>query len=408
VRFIVHDYCGHPFQVQLSRHLATRGHHVTHIYFAENPGPKGTFEDRPDNPPGLQFIGITLGRPIMQTALLARHFNDIAYGRQVARIIRTLAPDSVISGNTPTKAQKEILKACKAQDIRFAYWLQDIYSVAVSKLVSEKLGFIGKAVGWYYKCLDRRQLRASDSIVAISEDFLPLARSWAGGNEKVSVIENWAAIDDIAVGTKDNDWSREYGLHRDFAFVYTGTLGRKHNPKLLLRLAELLGSSRPTAVVVAVAQGVGVKELRDAKAAQQLDALKLFPLQPAAHFGDVLATADILIAMIKSDASIFSVPSKVQSYMCAGRPILLSAPKENLAARTVAKVHAGIVIDPSDEAGFVDAARHLRDDPQLRAVLGANGRAYAESAFDMRMITDKFESILIGPAFVRQRMFGHA
>ena len=62
-----------------------------------------------------------------------------------ARIIQGINPDAVISGNTPTEAQGAILKACKAQDIRFVYWLQDVFSVAVSKLVTKELGFLGKS-----------------------------------------------------------------------------------------------------------------------------------------------------------------------------------------------------------------------------------------------------------------------
>ena len=59
------------------------------------------------------------------------------------------------------------------------------------------------------------------------------------------------------------------------------------------------------------------------------------------------------------------MPSKVQSYLCAGGPILLTA---------------------------------LRADPQLRAELGANGRAYAERAFNRDRITDTFEEVLSGAA----------
>jgi len=393
MRLVVHDYCGHPFQVQLSRNLALRGHEVTHIYFADEPGPKGAFDSRPDDPPSLKFLGITLGRSIRQTALLARRFNDVAYGRHVARIIRDLHPDAVISGNAPTEAQGAIIKVCKAADIRFVYWLQDIFSVAVSKLVSKQLGFPGKIVGWYYKYLEQRQFRASDSIVVITEDFAALARSW-GGDEKVSVIENWGALDDISVGEKDNGWSRQHGLNDMFTFIYSGTIGRKHNPELLLRLAEETGSSG-SGLVVVVAQGVSVKQLSDERAARQIDAMKLLPIQPADMLPDVLATADVLVAMIEVDAGTFAVPSKVLSYMCAGRPILLAAPKENLAARTVEKAGAGIVVEPSDEAGFLNAARRLRDSPQLRATLGANGRAYAERTFDIKWITDRFERVLL-------------
>src|SRR3954447_11455580 len=374
MKLVVHDYCDHPFQVQLSRNLAMRGHDVTHIYFADDPGPKGAFDNRPDNPPSLKFVAITLGGPVRQTALLARRFNDVAYGRGVARKILELHPDAVISGNAPTEAQGAIINACRTADIRFVYWLQDIFSVAVSKLVSKQLGFAGKIVGWYYQYLEKRQFRASDSIVVITEDFAPLARAW-GGDEKVSVIENWGALDDISVGEKDNGWSRQHGLNDSFAYIYSGTIGRKHNPELLLRLAEETGSS---GLVVVVAQGVSVQHLHDEKAVRKIGSMKLLPIQPAEVLPDVLATADVLVAMIEVDAGTFAVPSKVLSYMCAGRPILLAAPKENLAARTVEKARAGIVVDPADEAGFLNAARRLRDNPQLRASLGANGRAYAE------------------------------
>jgi glycosyltransferase involved in cell wall biosynthesis len=394
VRFVVHDYSGHPFQVHLSRNLAMRGHEVIHLYFADDPGPKGAFDHRADNPPSLRFVGITLGGTVRQTALLARRFNDVAYGRRAGRIIQDLNPDAVISGNAPTEAQGAILKACKARHIRFVYWLQDVFSVAVSKFVTRQLGFAGKLIGRYYQHLDRRQFRSSDSIVVITEDFAPLVRSWAGSDAKVSVIENWAPIDDIAVGNKDNAFSREQGLQGDFVFLYSGTLGRKHNPSLLVRLAETLA---PTgSVVVVVAQGVAVPQLHDTKAARRLDNLRLLPLQPAGVFPDVLATADVLVAMIEKDAGTFAVPSKVPSYMCAGRPILLAAPRENLAARTVVRAAAGLVVDPADEAGFLAAARRLRDDPLLRAELGASGRAYAERTFDIRRITDEFEAVLTG------------
>jgi glycosyltransferase involved in cell wall biosynthesis len=277
------------------------------------------------------------------------------------------------------------------------YWLQDIFSVAVSKLVTKQLGFPGKAVGWYYQFLDRRQFRGSDAIVAITDDFVPLARAWAGSDTKVSVIENWAPIDEIRVGEKDNDWSRLNGLNKGFTFLYTGTLGRKHNPDLLLQLAEEFGSSDPVAMVV-VAQGVSVQQLHDAKVERHIDSLTLLPLQPAEHYHDVLSTADVLVAMIEADAGTFAVPSKVSSYLCAGRPILLAAPKGNLAAQIVERANAGIVVEPADEAGFIRAARRLREDSRLREQLGANGRAYAERTFNIQSITDKFERVLIGGA----------
>jgi colanic acid biosynthesis glycosyl transferase WcaI len=400
MKCVVHDYAGHPFQVELSRQLARRGHDVHHLYFADNPGPKGQFEQRPDDPP-LKFIGITLGTATNHAAGtgqigLERRFGEVAYGRKVAEIIKAIKPDVVLSGNTPTEAQQSILRACKRIDTRFVYWVQDVYSMAVTKLLSKQLGIAGRAIGWYYQRLDRQQFRESDRIVVISMDFVPLVTAWAGRDSKISVIENWAAIDDLPVGVKTNAWACEHDLCDRFTFLYSGTLGRKHNPMLLVSMAQQCGSGE---AVVAVTQGHGLPILQSAKAQYHLDALRLLPLQPAERLADVLATADVLVATIEPDAGTFAVPSKVLSYLCAGRPILLSAPAagsraQNLAARIVQQANAGIVVEAGDAVGFLSAARRLRYDERLRVALGANGRAYAEQAFDMQRITDKFEHVL--------------
>ena len=41
MRIALHDFAGHPFQFQLSRALAARGHSVNHFFFAGDTGPKG-------------------------------------------------------------------------------------------------------------------------------------------------------------------------------------------------------------------------------------------------------------------------------------------------------------------------------------------------------------------------------
>jgi hypothetical protein len=178
MKILVHDYAGHPFQVHLSRELARRGDQVTHVYFTENPGPKGAFENRPDDPAAPRFEGITIGRGYDKTSLFSRRFNDVEYGRRAAQVIQAIKPDVVISGNTPTEAQAAIVKACKTSGIRFVYWVQDFYSIAVTTLLRKKLGAIGAPIGWYYRWLERGQLRDSDAVVAITEDFVPLAAEW--------------------------------------------------------------------------------------------------------------------------------------------------------------------------------------------------------------------------------------
>jgi colanic acid biosynthesis glycosyl transferase WcaI len=386
MRVLVHDYAGHPFQVSLSRSLARRGHSVTHAYFADNPGPKGGFAE--SDASLLTFVGLSLGASD-PTHLFARRFNDLRYGKKVAALIAETRPDVVISGNTPTEAQARLMRACKAAKSRFIYWVQDIYGIAVTKLLAKQFGPLGRAVGCYYQMLDRRHYRDSDGIVVIAEEFTRLATAWSGDPAKVSVIENWATIEEIPLLGKENNWARAHGLDDRFAFLYAGTLGRKHKPELLSALAQTLDAE---AFVCVVGQGTGFARLQRAPCS----ALRLLPLQPATALPAVLASGDVLIATIEADAGTFAVPSKVLSYLCAGRPILLSAPQSNLAARTIRQAQAGIVVDPNEPAAFIEAAHLLRANPEMRRQLGENGRAYAERTFDVGRIADSFEHVLAG------------
>ena len=110
----------------------------------------------------------------------------------------------------------------------------------------------------------------------------------------------------------------------------------------------------------------------------------------------VQGAADVLIAILEPDAGVFAVPSKVLTYLCARRPLLLAVPLENLAARIVAENMAGVVGDPGDSQAFVQGARQLWQDQELRERMAENGRKYAEERFDIEKITDRFEEIIHG------------
>jgi len=281
LKVLVHDYAGHPFQADLSRELALRGHDVRHAYFHGDRGPKGRLALSNSDPEGLSFTGVSLARPYDKASFVRRRFDDVSYGREVAKLVLSEKPDIVISGNTPTEAQSTILKACRKSGPAFVFWVQDFYSIAVSKLLKKKLGAAGAAVGAYYSFLERGQFRKSDAIVVITDSFAGIARKWAGTRDKVFTIENWGTLNEITPRSKDNEWARRYGVDKSFNFLYSGTLGLKHNPGLLTELAKAV---KGRANVVAVSQGVGTAYLERAKREQALDNLICYPCSLSPNF----------------------------------------------------------------------------------------------------------------------------
>lgn len=405
MRILVHDYAGHPFQVQLSRALAARGHTVQHLFSSTNLTPQGALARRDDDPESFEPVGIAQTRPVEKKAvsglrsvgaLMARRRSEVEHGESVAARIRAFRPEVVLSANAPLDAEARIIGATRDVGARFAKWLQDVVSVATGRVLSAKLPGIGHAAGVYYGSVERRQLRRADEIVVITDDFRSLLRRWGIADERIHTVENWAPLNEVPVGPQDNPWSRQHGLAGRSVILYAGTLGMKHDPEILAALAARLAESDPEARVVVVSQGPGADYLVRARQERGLDALLLLPFQPFEDMPNVLASASLLAAVLEPEAGAFSVPSKVLTYLCAGRPILLSVPPENLAARIVAREKAGAVVPPGDTEAFVRAGLALLADESASARAGELARAYAERAFDIEAITDRFERILDG------------
>jgi colanic acid biosynthesis glycosyl transferase WcaI len=392
LRIAVHDYVGHPFQVQLSRELARRGHDVIHLHFASFPTGKGALERTSNDPEGFHVEGLDLGRKFNKYSLWRRPFHDRKYAGTVVRALRTFDPDVVLSANTPLISQWIILSECARRKTRFVFWQQDILSVGTKNVLKGRFPLLGNRIGDGFIALERMLLRKSDAIVTISEDFLPVLYGWALPPEKIHVIENWAPLDELPLLPRDNPWARDHGLADKRTVLYCGTLGLKHNPRLLLELATRLRLEEDVRVVV-VSEGLGSEWLREQARTVKAENLVLLGVQPYDRFPEVLATGDVLVAVLEPDAGVFSVPSKVLSYLCAGRPLLASVPSANLAARIIRLNRSGIVVEPHDVEGFVTAAARLLERPSLRAGLGRRARQYADTTFDISRIGDRFEGL---------------
>lgn len=394
MRIVIADYSGHPFQVQLSRELAGRGHAVLHLHFSEFQTPKGRLTVGPGDPATLRIEPISLGRPFAKHALVKRRNQEIEIGKRFATRIAGFEPDVVVGSNLPLDSLRVVARRSRSMKAAFVFWQQDIYSVAIERVLSERFGVVGKVAGRYYRALEKSVLRSSHAVVAVSDDFVPyLDERFAVARERITVVENWAPLDEITPRPKSNTWSCAQGLVTKEVVLYTGTLGWKHDPSQILAMAEAF-RTRPNTVVVVASEGPKAKWLESQSKALKLPSLRVVGFQPYEAYPDVLGSADVLISILEPDAGHFSVPSKVLSYLCAGRPIVLLAPAQNLASRIVDSSQGGKAIAAGDTEGWVKAVRSYLDNPVMRQVACQAARSYAERTFGIQGIGNRFEEIL--------------
>jgi glycosyltransferase involved in cell wall biosynthesis len=389
VRVVVSDYFGHAFPAQLARELAGRGHDVLHLHCSSFVTGKGRLGWTKDDPPGLEFAAVDLGQAFAKYDVLRRVVHERKTARELAGLLREFRPDAVLS-IAPLIVQVELLRAARRSGATFVFWQQDVMSIAARRVLGRRSRLVGAASERAVAGLERRVLRRSDAVVVISEDFLPLLRRWHVDDSRVSVIENWAPLAELPPLPRENAWAVEHGLDGNAVFLYSGTLGFKHDPTLLLALARWAGTR--DALVAVVSEGPGADWLGER--ARDEPGLRLLPYQPYDRLPEVLASADVLVAVLEPAAGAFSVPSKILTYLCAGRPLLASVPSDNLAARVVERSGGGVVVRPGDTPAFLAAAETLLGNQRLRAELGTRARAYAEAAFDPGAIATRFEAVL--------------
>ena len=84
MRILVHDFSGHPFQIQLSRALAARGDDVLHAYCGDIQTPKGPLARRRDDPVGFTVRDLGRGTEFPKYRLARRVVNESRYAQRLA------------------------------------------------------------------------------------------------------------------------------------------------------------------------------------------------------------------------------------------------------------------------------------------------------------------------------------
>ncbi|WP_439600195.1 glycosyltransferase family 4 protein [Devosia sp.] len=395
LKVLLHDYSGHAHTVRLARAVSELGCQASYVSFAGFPTPKGKVDGEGGAPGAFKATQLNISRPFDKDNLLRRLVQELEYASVLERHVAGEKPDVIVSSNSPIEVQERPLHYCHTHGAAFVFWCQDINSEAIGRLLGKKNALLGRVAGWHYRRKERRLLERSDALVVIAEGFADVIRAppWNVKRRDIHVIENIAPLDEVPQYPRDNDWSIANMRPRRKRIVYTGTLARKHNPDLLLELARHLDAD-----VHLFSQGSAPDYVKQRAAVEGLDNVFVRPWATVEDLPKVLAAADVLYAMIEPDASVFSVPSKVLSYLAAGRAVLGSITPENLASQTVLRADAGKMVAPGDVPGLLAAASWLLSNDAEREAMGRNGRLYAERTFRVEGVAARFVRIIAGVA----------
>lgn len=391
-RVLIHDFGGFAFPAQLARELARRGHE-TRLLYSDLDMRGGRLARHANDVPRFSVNSVSIGQPFAKQELLRRAGQEFAYARVLERAVREFAPDVLVNTNGTMIMSRWLQRAAAARGVAYVHWMQDIHTHTVGYVLRKRFGPLG---GWgqgLVRHLESGVVANAEAVIVISSDFNAQLAAYGMQPRLCFTVPNWMPSDEIVPGPKDNDFSREFGLGDTFNVLYAGVLGHKHEVAPFLTLARACRDDEGLRIVI-VGRGFGVERLRRVQQEEGLANLVLVDWQPHERLSQVLAAGDLLISAIAPQASASSVPSKILSYLCAGRTVLAVVPADNLGRRLVEGERAGVGVDPGDDARLVELVRTFHAAPQRLPPFAARARRYAEHAFAIGPIADRFEAII--------------
>jgi len=374
MRIVVLDYAGHIPQADLARNLAKLGHPVRHMYCSDYVSGRGAVEREAGDPKDLEFLDISIKKDFNRYNPIERIKHEFAISDVFWAKIQEFNPDHTIFSNVPLIAMSRLAKRMQRTHRPYLFWWQDVYSIAMGNAF-KKFGPLSRPIRQSLISLEKNILKSAQSVVAISPNFEPIYRSWKQDIKKFSMYPNWTPITLFPNQKPSNEHP-----HKKLA-VYAGTLGLKHRPELLLHLADDPEFKKIGGEVVVVSQGYG-RELLE-KPENKRENIDLKDFLPIPELAQLFSDASVLLAVLEPEASTFSVPSKIMSYLSAGKPIVASIDPRNASAAILNATGAGFVVSPDSSADdFSGAVIKVISNEQLQISMCEASTNYSRENFD--------------------------
>lgn len=259
-------------------------------------------------------------------------------------------------------------------------WVQDLWpqSLEATGFVRNRrvLALVSVLVRWIY--------RRCDLLLVQSQAFISPVQAMAGKTP----VEYHPNPGELAFGKMQSFGPPALLLAPGFNVVFAGNLGTVQALGTVLDAAEIL---RPHAGVRIVLVGSGSRSqwLQQEVTRRGLSNVQLpGRYAPEAMPGILAQASALLVSLTRSPIMSQTVPSKVQAYLAAGKPIIASLDGEG--ARVIEASGAGVSCSAEDAAALAAAVLRLRALPaDALQRMGEAGQIYYKQHFDPAVLATK-------------------
>jgi len=392
-----------PHAAALAAYLAGRGHDVSVFTgFPFAPEWKRRAEDRgqffrAERKEGAtvyrltHFIPRRASSPV-QRILMEGTFSLVALPAAIAAAIRGGRPDALLYiGAQPALAMvTRIIAALFGRP----------YFVNVNDLAARAALDVGIVAGPLYRLLDTFEFaayRGAAGASVLCRAFEEALVEHGYPADRIRLIRSPIDIEQIRPVEDEGAFRRRYGIPAESCVVlHAGSMGKKQG---LMNVIDAAGVTSGTRLRwIFVGDGEDKAALVEAVTRRGLeDVVRFVPFQREDELAAMFAAADVLLLNQLRSVKDTVIPSKLLTYMSAGRPVLAAVNAGSQGAEILREADGGRLVAPEDPEALAAAAAWFMALPpeQLRG-FGARNRAYAETHFDQRRILAAHEEFMFG------------
>lgn len=336
---------------QLAEELVNRGHDVTVITsFPSRPagrvyyGYKRRLINREKDKRGFELLRcFSFLSP--QSSLGSRFLENISFGLIGGLAALTSPRSDVIYANTwPIFATGILFLVSKLRRVPMVITIQDVYP---ESLISQKRISACNPIAQLMRWLDGIIARRSRAVIVISKRFAAIYRNKrCVDQDRLYVIPNWVDKSSIKLDDKSNQFRKEKNIPQDaFVIAYGGNIGVAAGIQVVIEAFKFLNDVQNLYLLIAGegSQLGACRELADEILRGRIIFHTPWPIEETSQ---VLRAANVLILPTRSSQSLSSVPSKLISYMLAGRPVIALALLDSDIASMVKRSMCGWIVDP--------------------------------------------------------------
>jgi len=381
-----------PYTTGLAEHLAARGHETTVLTGVPHYPQWRVLES---------YAGRLRTRERLR-GVQVRRFRHYVPGRQSALrralyegtfLLNALAttqpsrPD-VIMGVVPSLTGG-VLAAIAARRYGVPYGLlfQDVMGQAAQQ--SGVPG--GRRVERLTRSVESRIARGASGIAVVAEGFRSYLESLGVPRDRIHRVRNWTHI--AEPHRRPQETRALLGLPADARIcLHAGNMGLKQGLDALIECAALAWSTDRSLCFVLAGDGSQRAQLQS-RAAGLPNVFFLSP-QPEEIFPDMLAAADVLLLTQRPSVTDMALPSKLTSYMAAGRPVVAAVSSRSEAAFEIRASGAGVLVSAGRPAELLAAVRAVVNDTSCARSMGLKGQEYAREHYGGEAALRRLEEIV--------------